>query len=243
MTPKDLLQRQERQIASLTRHSKSQAAEIGALKQGFGEVQKKNEELAKKNHELILGSSFRDLMERVAEQVIPFHYIVTLTIEAASTQRVPQPFQTTAKGWFFADRVSASFRPTAGANSGEYQALCSSNPVIAVAKAAEVAVPGTYTFTNLLEFDWDYSENRTNMNRQNDSQRIPGDLLFRQDNDGYLLGGDPWAPKTTITVAVTPRVAPANDGLMFFTFMGSLCVNAKETAVQAWLQRKSLLCL
>jgi len=93
----------------------------------------------------------------------------------------------------------------------------------------------------VIDFNWDYSENRTNMARQNDSLTIPGDLLFRRDGDGFLLGGDPWAPRTTITPAVTPLIPTVEDGIFTFTFLGSLCLNTPETAVQAWLERKSVL--
>lgn len=189
----------------------------------------------KKLKELTLGDSFRRLMERVAEQVIPFHYVVEIPVPAQATQRILQPLQTSTKGWFFADRVFGSFRLTEGDNAGRWWPLTHSDPLVAVTVAAGTPIP------DILDFTWEYSENRTNMARQNDSLTIPGDLLFRRDGDGFLLGGDPWAPRTTITPAITPLSAPDNAGVFVFTFLGSLCINTPESAVQSWLERRNVL--
>lgn len=218
MTPTEKLKRVESRISALSR-----------LVDDLKETRKKDQ---RKIRELIIGRSFRAMMERNAEMVIPFRYIANLTIPDSSTATVRQTIPTTSRGWFFADRITASFRPTAGANAGRYSPLTYADPAIAVAEAGGTTVP------DIFEFDWAYSESRTGMERQNDQLTIPGDQLFRRDGDGYMLGGDPWAPKTIITVAVTPRLQLTNAGVCTFVFLGSLCLKTEEEALISWLERK-----
>ncbi len=224
-------------LATHSRLLKAMQTKLDATAEALSQLKAANELVDRKIQAIKLGGNFRKLMEMVAEMVIPFHYVVNLTLPGLSTARVVQPFQTTSKGWYFADRVHASYRPTAGAQAGQWRPLTHADPTIAAHDASGVGV----VVPDVLEFDWEYSESRTNMNRQNDSQTIPGDLLFRRDGDGYLIGGDPWAPRTTISVAATPRVAPTNNGVLVFTFIGSLCLNTPETAVQSWLERRNAL--
>lgn len=231
MTPRDMLEAQTKQIQALNRIATKLTGDLKVLKT-------KSDADSKVIRELKIGHSFRAMIERAAEMVVPFHYMTNLTLTANSTTRVRNTIQTSSKGWFFADRVFASFRPTAGANAGEWRPLTHSHPAIAV---QDVDGGGANPLVDILDFDWEYSENRTNMERQNDQLTIPGDLLARRDNDGYLLGGDPWAPRSTITVGATPRVALTNAGVLTFTFLGSLCLNTDETALQSWVERKQIL--
>jgi hypothetical protein len=127
--------------------------------------------------------------------------------------------------------VFASWRTTEGNYSGRWHPLGSSDPVI----AANAAV------ADVLDFSWDYQEARTNRSRQNDAQVIPGDLLYRRDNDGYLLGGDPWAPATNVTIGVTPLSAPTNAGIIVFTFLGEQCDGAQQDAMEQWTMLKKTL--
>lgn len=182
---------------------------------------------------LKLGNSFREVVRRAAEMIIPFHYIVNVVIPGASTQQIVQPITIGADGWFFADRVFASWRPTAGANAGLFMPLANSDPAIAVAAAVPAAV------ADVLNFVWQYSEDRTQRARQSQGLNIPGDLLYRRDTGyGYLLGGDPWAPATTVTVAVTPTIALANAGILTFTFFGEQCLHTGGDVLDVWVTRK-----
>lgn len=206
------------------------------MSEQFTELKCTNEYQAKMIKEIQLGKNFREYVTRAAEFTLPFRYIVEIPL-TATTNRVPLPFPLSPKGWFFADRVWASWRPTDGALAGIWRPLSHADPVIAVHNASGVGVD----VPDVLDFDWEYSDARTNQARQNEARTIPGDLLYRHDSDGYLLGGDPWAPATTITVAVTPRVAPDHAGVITFTFLGEQCMNTSERQLAQWVERKQLL--
>jgi len=225
----EILRRQGDKLSKLNEQSVK-------MNEQLTELRCTNEHQAKMIKEIQLGKNFREYVTRAAEYTLPFRYIVEITI-TATTNRVPQPFPISPKGWFFADRVWASWRPTAGSLTGLWCPLSHSDPVIAVHNASGVGVD----VPDVLDFDWEYEDARTNQSRQNESRTIPGDLLFRRDSDGYLLGGDPWAPATSITVAVTPRVAPDNAGVITFTFLGEQCLNTSERQLSQWVERKKLL--
>lgn len=177
--------------------------------------------------DLSFGPDFRKFVKWNAEMVLPFRYIINISL-STDTTRVPGSVQTSPRGWFFADRVQVSFRPSAGDNENLWRPLASSDPTI----AADGAVG------DVLNFSWEYFEARTNQARQSESKTIPGDLLFRNDGDGFLLGGDPWSPATTVTVAVTPTIAPDNAGTLTFTFLGEQCLNAPDVLLDDWITRR-----
>lgn len=219
-TPNQILAIQERKIKRLEQMLTQVSGDVSGMQGSIHDYQKRIE-LYKQ------AMDFRTAVKSVAEAVLPFHQIINVTITAATT-RVTQVLHTSAAGWFFADRVFGSFRPTAGANAGRWRPIASSDPVVASwAGAADV-----------LDFTWEYYEDRTNRARQNDARVIPGDLLFRRDGDGLLLGGDPWAPATDITVAITPLVAPDNEGVFTFVFLGEQCINVGTGFLEKWLQAK-----
>lgn len=199
------------------------------VQQGQEALQKLRQERDKDARDLRalqLGNSFRDVVRRLAGSVQPFHYIMPVTL-TASTAQVNLPTVLSADGWFFADRVFASWRPTAGAAAGRFMPLGSSDPTIATSAAPPA---------DRLDFVWGYSDDRTSRMRQSQGQFIPGDLLYRQDAGyGYLLGGDAWAPNTTITVTVTPLVVPANAGVLTFTFLGEQCLQTAGTLLDQWV--------
>jgi hypothetical protein len=177
--------------------------------------------------ELYLGPNFRDFIKWNAEMVLPFRYIIKVDLEDDTKERTGS-ISTSPRGWFFADRVQASFYPTAGDNENLWRPLASSNPTIASSGAVD----------DVLNFSWGYSEARTNQSRQSESNLVPGDLLYRHDGDGFLLGGDPWSPATVVTVKVTPRIAPDNGGVLTFTFLGEQCVNAPDSLLDDWITRR-----
>jgi hypothetical protein len=231
MSPEQLLRLQEKKLNTQHQELKNLGSAFDRLAAKLAATDATIKAQSKLLENLKLGRDFREFIRMAAEYVLPFRYIVELPI-SASTQRIVQPFQTSPEGWFFADRVWASWRPTAGPNANTWRALAHSNPPIAVSDAAGNIVP------DVLDFTWEYSEARTNRARQNESRTIPGDLLFRNDGDGFLLNGDPWSPATAVTIAATPLVAPDNPGVLTFTFLGEQCVNTPEVLLSQWVGRK-----
>jgi len=224
MTPQDLLRIQGKKLEETS-------TKIESLMRLVGGIEKAQELSARKLRDVKLALSFRNLVRARSQYSFPFHYIREITLPANSTNRVISTITTSPGGWFFADRVFASYRTTEGSYSGTWRPLAHSDSAIAVNAAVE----------DVLDFSWDYSEARTNRARQNDAQVIPGDLLFRRDSDGYLLNGDPWAPATNVTIGVTPISAPVHAGIIVFTFLGEQCDGAQQDAMEQWaLLKKSL---
>ncbi len=231
MTPQEVLRMQEKKLDAQATRLGDQSARIDALAKMIGGLEKVREGDMKKLREFKLALNFRELVKARSQFSFPFHYIREITLPANSTNRVTATITTSPGGWFFADRVFASYRVTEGVYSGTWRPLAHSDPAIAV--DANVA--------DVIDFTWDYQEARTNRARQNDAQVIPGDLLFRRDSDGYLLGGDPWAPATNVTIGVTPLASPAHAGVIVFTFLGEQCDGAQQDAMEQWsLLKKSM---
>jgi hypothetical protein len=72
----------------------------------------------------------------------------------------------------------------------------------------------------LLDFEWEYSDGGSERNRQD--KPISGDLLFREDEDGYFMNNEVFAAGTTISFIVHPlRAVPTDFDLLFkVTFDG-----------------------
>lgn len=162
--------------------------------------------------------SFRQYTERKASITYPFNYIAQIALAAGVTNRVQANITVSQKGWFFADRVFASYLPSAGApNANMWGPLARSNPYIAGAGAIAGA-----EVTNQVNFFLEYYDGRTQQGRQN--LPIPGDILYRTDRDGYILpGGDAFGPNANVSVFITPTVAPANAGTLYIVFNGVQC--------------------
>lgn len=162
--------------------------------------------------------SFRQYTERKASITYPFNYIAQIALAAGVTNRIQGNITISQKGWFFADRISASYLPSAGApNANMWGPLARSNPYIAGAGAIAGA-----EVTNQLNFFLEYYDGRTQQARQN--LPIPGDILYRSDRDGYILpGGDAFGPNSNIAVFITPTVAPTNAGAIYIVFNGIQC--------------------
>jgi hypothetical protein len=161
--------------------------------------------------------SFRRSVQNKASNTYPFTYVASIPLAAATT-RVQANLTISQFGWFFADRIFASWLPSAGVGTlNMWAPIGRSNPFIAGAGA--IVVPEVQ---NQLNFFLEYADIRTQQSRQN--LPIPGDLLYRGDGDGYLLpGGDGFGPNTTVSLFVTPTVAPQNAGTLYICFNGVQC--------------------
>jgi hypothetical protein len=158
--------------------------------------------------------SFREAKTNNASNAYPFTYVAPIALAAATT-RIQANITISQFGWFFADRIWASWLPAAGAvGANAWGPIGRSNPFIAGAGHIVAGV-----VANTLNFFLEYSDVRTQQSRQN--LPIPGDLLYRTDGDGYLLpGGDAFGPNASISLLITPTVAPANAGVLYVCFNG-----------------------
>jgi len=160
--------------------------------------------------------TFREATQNKASNTYPFTYVASIPLAAATT-RIQANITISQFGWFFADRIFASWLPGAGALIGMWAPIGRSNPFIA--GAGNIVVPEV---ADQLNFFLEYSDVRTQQSRQN--LPIPGDLLYRGDGDGYILpGGDGFGPNTTISLYVTPTVAPQHAGTLYVMFNGIQC--------------------
>jgi len=76
-----------------------------------------------------------------------------------------------------------------------------------------------------LDFEWEYSDGGSERNRQD--KPISGDILFRRDDDGYLMNNEIFAAGTTISFIVHPlRAVPT---LTFGADSGPIDLQVKIT--------------
>lgn len=137
-----------------------------------------------------------------------FTLVESADVPSASTADIPINLQISAGTWFFIRRLYLSWRPTAGANANTWRPIGTSHPTIAVAAAP----------ADIFNFWWQFSDTWSSRRRQNNP--IPGDVLFRLDQDGYLPGSDGWPPDTTVSFIITPTIAMANAGRITLSAFG-----------------------
>jgi hypothetical protein len=227
LDPNAILGMQHRKIGKLEQAFSGVQQVLANLRGEMGSIKVAAENSQRRLELYKQASDFRTAVKAVAAQVLPFYNIINIVIPA-TTARQAVVLHTSTAGWYFADRIHVSFYPTAGANANTWRPIAPSDPVVATAAGA----------ADIFNFSLEYFEDRTNRARQNDARLIPGDLFFRRDGDGFLLGGDPWAPGTDITVAITPLVAPDNAGVAVITFLGEQCINVDEGFMAKWMQAK-----
>lgn len=157
--------------------------------------------------------TFREQMIQEAAWNVPRYYSATWVFEAGDTERQPQSIVIDQEGWFFCDRIWATWRPTAGLDIGRFKPVSSGNAMIASATAGAVLYP-----TDILDFVWEYQEGRSQRTRQN--LPIPSDILYRGDLDGFPPAGDCFGPNSTVQFNVTPTRAPENDGILQIVVAG-----------------------
>ena len=159
-----------------------------------------------------------------AEHVVPFFYIVDIAFATGATARTPGVINIDQDGYFLADRYYGAWRPTTGANAGEFKPISSGNPFVAGTELTAAAnVP------DKMDFVWEIVEGSSQRARQN--APIPGDILYRQDSDGYLTEPDVYPPSSTITVIITPTQAVDNAGIFSFVVQGRQCLNVLRDEV------------
>lgn len=146
--------------------------------------------------------SFKEGTIRDALKSAPNFYVWEITFAQFAAQRTPVTLQTDPRGYFFAERIWMSWRPTAGgaANAqGHWQSIASDNPMI----VASQNFGGAALFPAWgLDFYWEYSEGSASLMRMNAA--VPSAILYRGDLDGVVPGADGWQPSTTVTFYITP---------------------------------------
>jgi len=162
--------------------------------------------------------TFREKMIRQAEWSVPRFYSILWNIAQGDTARVPGTVNIDQDGWFFLDRIWATYRVTAGNDIGRFRGCSSGHPAIVASTANALAEP-----IEIFDFLWEYQEQRGGRNRQNFA--LPGDLLYRTDRDGYVPGGDAFGPATTVQFQVTPTRAAEQTGVLQIVLEGVQCLD------------------
>lgn len=162
-----------------------------------------------------------EALARQAERVIPFWYNVEINFASTSVARTQGVMTVTQEGYFLMTRLSCAWRPTIGANNGEFKPISSGNPVVA---GAELQAAGE--MADKFDFVFEYSEGAAQRRRQTNT--IPGDLFLRQDGDFVLPTPDIFMPASVVTFSVTPTQAVDNTGVFTVTAWGMQCLNVLE---------------
>lgn len=115
---------------------------------------------------------------------------------------------TAADGPFFIQRIHFAFRPTAGL-TGQWRPTCSVDSETGAALIDEI------------NFYWEYQVSGSHRNRQNIP--VPSACAWQAEKGNgawELFVNDVIPPTATITIRVTPTVAPANAGVLYVGFHG-----------------------
>jgi len=154
-------------------------------------------------------------LRKQADREIPFSYRLDIDILSGSTVRAEAGVLIEQQGAFLLNRVYFSWRPTAGANAGQWRPIAHSNPIIAAAAAP----------ADVLDFQFEWTEGTSKRGRQNTA--IPGDIMYRQDLDGMLQCPDVFMASSTVVFAVAPTVGPTNNGTLSITLEGVQLLSAR----------------
>lgn len=114
-----------------------------------------------------------------------------------------------ADGPFFVQRVMFAFRPTAGNNTGIWRPTASVDDTTGA------------VFTDAIDFYWEYQVSGSHRNRQNIP--VPSACVWQSEKGNgawELFVNDVIPPTATITIRISPTVAPANAGVMYVGFHG-----------------------
>jgi len=194
-------------------------AQIRQLEQKVSQTVSNQQQLSSDVYSLISAKkeqlNFREKKVNESAFCYPKWYAVDATVTAASTVQQSVTFTVTSEGWFFIDRIYACWRETTG---NQYRAISSGGAM------ADVQVAN---LENPIDFTWEYIDGRTNQSRMN--QQIPGDVLFRFDNDGFMVaGGDPIAPTMQVQVNFTPTHVTGIAGILTFVFQGLQTISSRS---------------
>ena len=79
--------------------------------------------------------------------------------------------------------------------------------------------------TNVVDFEWSPRDGRNNQNLSNEP--IPGDVLARNDGDGFPAGGLVFEPGTPIQIVVNFHRPTPTEGILTFILEGIQCYDQK----------------
>lgn len=212
-------------IRSMAETALKSASSAAAQVRQLAAMLKRGEELSVQRfnelEKLLAGKAptYADRVLAGAEHVIPFYYVIPIQFAGGVTTRTPGTVQIDQDGYFLADRYYACWRPTAGANAGEWKPV--SSGILAGDEALAAA-----NIADKIDFQWEIVEGSSQRGRQNNP--IPGDILYRMDGDGKLTEPDVYPPGTTMTVVITPTENTDNAGTFVFVAQGRQCLNVVE---------------
>lgn len=127
----------------------------------------------------------------------------------ATTVRQSGNIVLAADGPFMARAIHFAWRPTAGQYPGRWRPVASS-------RDGDLA-----NSDDLIDFYWEYQVTGSHRNRQN--APVPSAVVERGEaGNGYFdfLVEDAIQASCTITIAITPSVAPTNAGVLWVGFSG-----------------------
>lgn len=115
-----------------------------------------------------------------------------------------------ADGPFFIQRIHFAFRPVnAIATNGLWRPTCS------------VEDPAGATILDAIDFYWEYQVSGSHRNRQNIP--VPSAAVWQAEKGNgawELFVNDVIPPTATLTIRITPTVAPQHAGVMYIGFHG-----------------------
>lgn len=165
--------------------------------------------------------SFKEKTIRESLKTTANFYVWEINFTALATQRTQVTIQTDPRGYFFAERIFASWRPTAGALAGRWQSVSSDHPMIMGGQVENGAVGLPAPWPG-IDFYWEYAEGAANLMRMN--APVPGTILYRGDMDGCIPGSDGWQPSSSVTFFITPiGTGPAVAGVFNICVIGQQC--------------------
>lgn len=157
---------------------------------------------------------------------LPFKFQINIPLTGGSNSPVTGTVNVSRDGPFICRRIFASVLVTdaplltVAATTddythmiGRYVPVTSRSEYFNWARDVADFSPTTYV-PPPLDFEWEYNDSGSERNRQD--KPISGDILIRQDDDGYLMNNEIFAAGTTINFIVSPtRTVPilsATDG-------------------------------
>lgn len=175
------------------------SAEVRALKASMNTLQ-----------QAYRGSAMKALTNReralaAAVDMRPNYLVIEHDVDDGVTAADNTEQQVDTVGRFIVDRIRCAWRASSGNNSGYFgHGSSGQNPDL--------------TSTNVVDFSFELVDGRNNIYLQN--AKLPGDLLFRSDGDGFAPGGLILEGGTNLKVIVTPHRAWPSDGYLIFVFEG-----------------------
>lgn len=128
---------------------------------------------------------------------------------AANTTPVQNTITLASDGPFLAQRIHFAYRATAGALAGMWRPL------------SHYQDQSGAVMIDAIDFYWEYQVSGSYRMRQNNP--IPSSLISGMElgNGAFdLYVQDAFDPRSTITIKITPTIAPTHAGVIWFGFHG-----------------------